>query len=90
MFEINCCYRTRAGLLIYLKEYTPKRSFRYVGYFSIRDVRIRVFYKENGDEYFGEKGLDIMERVLPEDAFVVKPIFDPKEARKQIVGERIP
>lgn len=86
MFEL-AHYKTRAGLLINLNEYTPKRSFKMVGYYEIRGVRLRVFYKENGDEYFGERGLDLMERLPVGEAFTNKPIFDPREARKLIIGE---
>lgn len=89
MFALGA-YKTRADLLVNLIAHTPKRSFKYVGYFEIRGIRIRVFYKENGDEYFGEKGLDL-NRKLPEGgAFLIKPILDPVLARKQVMGDRVP
>ncbi len=88
MFELGE-YKTEGDLLVTLTEYTPRRSFKYVGYFQFRDIRFKIFYKENGDEYFGEKKLNLKQKMLADDGFIVKS-FDPKCVRELIMGKRIP
>lgn len=79
-------YKTRGGLLVRLFKSTPQCKYKYVGYFEVQSVRLRVFYTKKGDEFFGERGLDLMSKLPEGDAFLIKPIIDAKEARKQVMG----
>lgn len=79
-FCVGDKYKTSGGLLITVLKLTPKCKYAFVAYFQIRDVRLRVFYDKEGHEFFGEKGLDLSERQLPQDAFLVKPAsYAPKK-----------
>ncbi len=88
MFELGV-YKTRGDLTVTLFKHTPERSFKYVGYFELRNIRIRIFYNENGDEYFGEKQLDLMGRVYNDGPYVIKPIIDAKKAREYVMGKGV-
>lgn len=63
MFDLSA-WQTRCGAIVHLFKHTPQCKYKYVGYFEIRNVRIRVFYTEEGNEFFGERGLDLMKRQL--------------------------
>lgn len=78
-------YKTEGGLTVVLAEHTPNRSFKYVGYFQLRDIRIRIFYTAKGDEYFGEKKLNLKEIVYTDGPYTIKPLFDPKKAREIVL-----
>ena len=59
MFHVGDSYKTNADILITIYKLTPKCKYAFVGYFQLRDIRLRVFYDKDGHEFFGEKGLDL-------------------------------
>ena len=63
-FNEGDAYRTRDGLVVTIYKITPKCKYAFVGIFQVRQNRLRIFYKENGDEFFGERGLDLFTKLL--------------------------
>lgn len=63
-YKEGLSYKTRDDILITILKVTPHCKYKAVGYFQLRQTRIRVFYDDKGNEFFGERGLDLM-RMCP-------------------------
>lgn len=57
-------YTTRDGFHVEIIKATPNFKYKAVGVFRIRQIRFHVFFDAEGNEFFGEKGLDLF-RKLP-------------------------